>query len=775
MTDTGSSGGEEKDLVLIDPQARAAPKEPTSADPAPPLPAARPPGPRPRASQTRRTLPSFIDALLRAPTLDDLFEILPPRVGEYLHCRRIVLYIVQDDALQLVGCTADATTQGWSSTLIRLAPVEPIALHGSAPEARALRSEHPVFEPATANIPARIIMPLHAMGGPVGALVAIPSEDEFAWGGDGLRASHLFLLGMEDLARVAAIVLQDRMLFLDNRRRATQMDLLQRLTTAFNSSVLDMDAAVLIVERQLSQVTRANFAAVALGPVGPTGPQLTTQARWLRPDLLKALLQQRSAVPIILDDLDHWQFAYLLPEEITSFYAFPLVAEDRVAGFLALAYRDRHSLTEGEQHLIAILANSASSVLIKSRLYAEAEQARQQSRTLLERVQREERLKDGILRNILSGLLVVDTQGRVMHLNPSGAAMLGCSEHQALGAPVEEVMALVQPGPHLVRTNIGPRMAPHRAEVRVRAGTGQEVTLALTITPLRLTDGKELGVICAFQDITEIRALQEQAQKLEKSSRDVSHDMRNVAHAMLGGLEYLTPQLEGNPEARKFLNILHRDTGRLVSLAENLMSLGRPRPPQVAICDASELIETVLHTVDHAAQVAHVRIERRLEPGATLLADEHQIMRVLENLCNNAIEAMPKGGVLTLTTRSTRSAPPVTQPEGAGVAAGSAPATLDPRTAFPVLQTDLLLLETRQRAMEIEIADTGTGIPAERLSDIWEPFKTFGKRNGHGLGLAIVRQIVEAHGGTIHVASTIGQGTSFTLRLPTGRAERGGT
>ncbi|HKD76310.1 MAG TPA: ATP-binding protein, partial [Ktedonobacterales bacterium] len=80
--------------------------------------------------------------------------------------------------------------------------------------------------------------------------------------------------------------------------------------------------------------------------------------------------------------------------------------------------------------------------------------------------------------------------------------------------------------------------------------------------------------------------------------------------------------------------------------------------------------------------------------------------------------------------------------------------------------TELLLPDNRQRAVEIEIGDTGVGIPPERLQEIWEPFKTFGKKQGTGLGLAIVKQIVEAHGGTITVTSEVGHGTTFTLRLP---------
>ncbi len=464
-------------------------------------------------------------------------------------------------------------------------------------------------------------------------------------------------------------------------------------------------------------------------------------------------MQQR-ILPFALDTIDNWPPAQYLPQGTASFYAFPLVADDRVIGLLALVFRQPHKMEEWERHLLSILTNTASTVFQKARLHSDAERAREQARTLLTGAQREERFKDAILRNMQSGLITVDTVGRVTLMNPMAATILGGSEKQALGLPIEDVLRVLGPGVHPVRASLGPRMPPKRGEAQVRHPDGRELTLYLTVTPLLQGDGKDLGVICAFQDITEVRGLREQTKQLDQSSRDVSHDLRGVAGGMMAALDSFLPSLAiaGNTEARQALNRLQRDTGRLKSLAENIMTLGRPQVPQKKQCDATELIEQVLRIVNAAISVAHVRVERQLEAGATILVDEHQIMRVLENLFINAIEAMQGGGVLTVKTRTTRDV-----------------ATLSVVSDTQQVPPTGLLLADGKWALEIEVADTGVGIPREHLDAIWEPFATFGKRNGHGLGLAIVRQVIVEHGGNVSVNSTVGKGTVFTLRLPTGR------
>lgn len=755
--------------MLIDPQARVPMSEnPHGQHLSQPI-AARGLPPRelrPRASEARRSLPGLIEAFVKATSLADLIDMIPARVAAYLGCRRVLLYEVRDEMLQLASSTAEATTQGYTSTLLRIASLQ-MMLTDSAPETRALQGERAIVEPGGPDAPARIIAPMHGLGGPVGVLVIIPSDDEVVWGGDGLPASQMLILGMEDIARVSAITLESAHLLTDNHKRSEEMDLLTRLTNAFNSNILDLDAAIGIVERQVSRITKVDLCAVVLGTTAQRGqPQPT---RWLRNEIIKSIQQMRA--PILLDNVQVWHLAHLLPEGVRSFYAFPLQAEDRVVGVLALAFYSPHSMEEGERNLLSILANTASTVLQKARLHAEAERARHQAREMLERALNEERFKDAILRNIQTGLITIDLEGRVTLINHQAAQLLGQEDTSAVGLPIEEVMPIVDNGPHLVRAALNPRMAPQKREVRVRTAAGNDLWLTVTIAPLRLADGKDIGVMCAFLDVTGMRALEDEMRRLENVSNmgqeasSISHDMRNIGTALMMGIQKVLPMVASNDEARIDMSLMLKELNRLTSLAENLMSLTKPRPLQPTSFELGELFERILRMLNPRATLARVIIERNFETGVVVLADEMQVARAIENLCINALEAMSKGGKLTVTTRTTRTTGPLDNRRVAPP---------DLRLHLPsyngASETELLLPDGRQRAVEIEITDTGVGIPPERQQAIWEPFKTFGKgAGGHGLGLAIVKQVVEAHGGTITLASEVGRGTTFTLRLPAGR------
>jgi PAS domain S-box-containing protein len=757
--------------VLIDPHAFVpenddARRPPSGNDGMPPL-----RDTRVRPIDSRRSLPSLIEAFVKAASLDSLIEMIPVRAASYLNCRRVLLYEVRDEQLHMVSSTVETTARGWTSTLLRIASVEPIPLGENTPETRALQGEHVIIEKGPPGLPSRIIAPMHGLGGPVGVLVVVPTEDETAWGADGLRASQMLLLGLEDVARVAAIALESARLLTENHQRAEEMDLLKRLTNAFNSSVLDLDSAIRIVERQVSRITRVDLCAVVLGGIAPRSP--VPPGRWLRTEIIKSV-----QVPILLDDVSMWPLAHFLPEGVRSFYAFPLFAELRVVGVLALAFRAPHVLEDNERNLLSILANTASTVLQKAGLQAQTEQARQQARDMLERAHNEERFKDAILRNIQSGILTIDLEGRVTLLNPTGMELLDLGEKAPLGLAVEEIMPIVDAGPHVVRSALGQRFAPPKREVHVRTTTGHDLTLAVTVAPLRLADGRDLGALCAFQDLTTMRALEnemrhmEQVASLGMEAKSISHDMNNIINPILMGLQEMERIVADNTQARLDVSRMLEAVHRMTALTGNMLDLAEPKKLQMSTFDVGEVLERILQLISPRAMFAHVIIERHFEPNATIYADEQRLARAIDNLCINAIEAMPKGGKLTITTRTTRAG----EPTKALTRDTPWSVPIDPRLRLAGYGADdtktaLLVPETRQKAVEIVISDTGVGIPPEHLQAIWETGKSFGKGSaGHGLGLATVKQIIELHGGTVNVVSKVGQGTTFSLLLPSGKS-----
>jgi PAS domain S-box-containing protein len=231
----------------------------------------------------------------------------------------------------------------------------------------------------------------------------------------------------------------------------------------------------------------------------------------------------------------------------------------------------------------------------------------------------------------------------------------------------------------------------------------------------------------------ELREAQEQLIRQEKLAvlgqlaGGVGHELRNPLGAIKNAAYYLNMVLEDpDPETREMLEVLDKEVGTAERIIASLLDYARARPPTVRRVDLNDVVrETLSRTPLPAAPNIEVslQLDEDLPP---ILADPDQLSQVLGNILGNAIQAMPDGGHLTVRTAQ----------EG------------------PDWVT-------------VSVADTGAGISEENLSKIFEPLFTT-KAKGIGLGLAVVKTLVEGHGGTIGVESRVGAGSTFTVRLPLG-------
>jgi signal transduction histidine kinase len=235
-------------------------------------------------------------------------------------------------------------------------------------------------------------------------------------------------------------------------------------------------------------------------------------------------------------------------------------------------------------------------------------------------------------------------------------------------------------------------------------------------------------------------------------SAQITHEVRNPLNAIGLNAELLAEELEGrpaapaaasgsparatpaipaaSPEARALCAAISREVDRLNAVTEEYLRFARPPRQATARLDPAELIGSLLDFL--APELAAARLEVRRELGAGLPqvpGDEGPLRAVLLNLVRNAREAMAGGGTLTVAAR---------RADG---------------------------------AVELEVRDTGGGIPPDALPRIFDPFYST-KERGTGLGLAFVQQVVREHGGTIRCDSAVGRGTAFTVRLPAAPEER---
>jgi len=211
----------------------------------------------------------------------------------------------------------------------------------------------------------------------------------------------------------------------------------------------------------------------------------------------------------------------------------------------------------------------------------------------------------------------------------------------------------------------------------------------------------------------------------------IAHEINNPLTSVLGYASLVLSETPADDPKRADVEVIEKEALRARSIVRDLLGYARQTDSAMAPTQVNDAIESVLPLVRQRADAANVTIEARLDPVApTIMADVNQLKQVFINILNNAIDAMPQGGMVAVTTRTVS-------------INGSGP------------------------LVEISFQDSGTGIDPQHLEKIFDAFfTTKGAGRGTGLGLPISKRIVERHGGTIAVRSARGQGSCFTIHLP---------
>lgn len=216
---------------------------------------------------------------------------------------------------------------------------------------------------------------------------------------------------------------------------------------------------------------------------------------------------------------------------------------------------------------------------------------------------------------------------------------------------------------------------------------------------------------------------------LGQLSANIAHEIRNPLTAIKMRLYSLSRELTNTPSTGEDLGIIREEINRIERTVKNCLDFARPPEPHFRTCDVNNILEGTIDLLCSKADSQHIRIMKRFNATpAQLDADKEQMRQVFFNLILNAIEAMPDGGTLEISTEK---------------------------------KEDKRL----QSIIEIRIADTGPGIPVHFKRRLFEPFFTT-KMEGTGLGLFIASRIIQMHGGIIEAESKPGQGTVFAMKLP---------
>ncbi|TQF43511.1 ATPase [Bradyrhizobium sp. UNPF46] len=363
-------------------------------------------------------------------------------------------------------------------------------------------------------------------------------------------------------------------------------------------------------------------------------------------------------------------------------------------------------------------------------------------------------MTQAVIRTALDAFIQIDDSGTVLEWSFQAEALTGWTRQEALGADVVDLI-VAEPLRAAFRQRMA-RLVPElsnapsglRFELTLIHRNGDQILAEASSTVLRLA-GRTL-INTFVRDITQKRAAEEQlvqSQKMEAVGQltgGIAHEFNNMLTVITGTIEILADAVKDNPPLATITKLISEAADRGAALTSSLLSFARKQALQPADIDVNELLEELakllLATFDKKIEIA-TRLDRNVWLA---FADRGQLSSALLNLAINARDAMLDGGRLTLTTRNVVFGVREAVAVGAGYAGDY---------------------------VEIEIADTGTGIPQAILERIFDPFfstKEVGK--GTGLGLSMVFGFVKQSGGGIKVASEEGRGTIFTIYLPKAEA-----
>ncbi|HUE83125.1 MAG TPA: ATP-binding protein [Pyrinomonadaceae bacterium] len=345
-------------------------------------------------------------------------------------------------------------------------------------------------------------------------------------------------------------------------------------------------------------------------------------------------------------------------------------------------------------------------------------------------------LHERIVESIRSGVVTTDLERRIYTFNIAAEEITGYRIEDVRGKDASIFFGELNEHISAALNAAEASATNPRFEADCLTAEGLRVRLGFSISPLFSETGETTGIVITFQDLTQVRALEETARlqdrlaAIGRMAASIAHEIRNPLAAMRGSIQMLRSEVDGQSSQAELMEIILRESDRLNRIITDFLTYARPRSIVHSTIDVGELLHETFTLLRHSPELhAHQIIEEEIADGPLVAdADAEQLRQVFWNLARNALQAMPHGGTLR-----------------AGI-------------------------QNSDNRLRITFADSGRGMTPEQVEQLFEPFSS--TTGGTGLGLSIVYQIIRDHGGTINVRSRKGQGTIITVEIPTRIGER---
>ncbi|MEO8433696.1 MAG: ATP-binding protein [Pyrinomonadaceae bacterium] len=349
-------------------------------------------------------------------------------------------------------------------------------------------------------------------------------------------------------------------------------------------------------------------------------------------------------------------------------------------------------------------------------------------------------LHERIVESIRSGLITTDLLGRIYTFNAAAEEMTGYKAADVYGQEASIFFGdMSQQVAESMRAATAGTTSP-RFESDCLTSNGLRLRLGFSISPLFAQSGETSGLVITFQDMTEVRALEETSRRQDRLAAvgrvaaSIAHEIRNPLAAMRGSIQMLRAEVADNSSQANLMEIILRESDRLNRIITDYLAYARPRAASLSSVDLRALLDETFSLLRNSAELGNGHVLEQDLPATEVMVkgDAEQLRQVCWNLSRNALQAMPSGGTLDVSLRR----PAVSR-------------------------------------VHLIFTDTGRGMTPDQVERLFEPFSS--TTGGTGLGLSIVYQIIRDHGGTINVRSREGEGTKITVELPAAERDSRGT
>lgn len=414
-------------------------------------------------------------------------------------------------------------------------------------------------------------------------------------------------------------------------------------------------------------------------------------------------------------------------EEILSSLAVPLKSRGKKLGVLTVRRTSSSRYTEHDRNLIKLIADQAAIAIENASLFEQQRQRSRQLQLLNEELAREKLKIETILANMADGVMVVEPEGYVALVNNAGCKLLEMSRDKLTGTHFDTLF----PGQcefEDIRDAIFNKKIRYKKEIST-VRDDEDYHFRIIATGMKLDEKHLEGVVVVIQNITEMKRIDKM--KTEFVSM-VSHELRTPLTSIHGFSELMLMRDFDKERRSRYLNIILKDTTRLMRLIDNLLDLAKLESGKITYnlepLNLDQLIPKILESfeVQVTRHVVNYEVEGEIP---VVMLDKDMLTNVINNLVSNAIKYSPGGGEINIR------------------------------------------LKRLNDCLRVEVEDSGVGLPPEMKDKIFDKFfrvdsSLTRETGGTGLGLATVKYIVEGFGGKIWVESELGKGSNFIFTIP---------